>query len=324
MKKVSVIVPVYKVEPYLNRCIESIVCQTYMNLEIILVDDGSPDECPAMCDAWAEKDARIIVLHKKNGGLSDARNAGLNIATGEYISFVDSDDTVKPDYIEILYRRLTEENADISVVNYVKVDENGTEYPQAPNETISDRVYTGKEILRQSFKISNPGTAFVVICAKLYKREVFSEYRFERGRLNEDEFAFFPIYLKAEKVACVAKNEYLYLQRAGSIMNQGISDKRIRDNYDCWQKRMELAKNDEILEKRAVIGFCVWIFLTAFPHISKSHELYKTMVAVYRKYIRTFIFDKDIELPVMHKVVYFISQLSPYYFARFKSKVSGG
>ena len=103
--KVSIIVPVYKVEPYLDKCVSSIVNQTYTNLEIILVDDGSPDNCPAMCDAWAEKDSRIRVIHKPNGGLSDARNAGMAVATGELMAFVDSDDWIAPDMYEHLYQR---------------------------------------------------------------------------------------------------------------------------------------------------------------------------------------------------------------------------
>lgn len=112
--KISVIVPVYRVERCLDRCVESIVNQTYKNLEIILVDDGSPNNCPAMCDAWAEKDERIRVIHKENGGLSDARNAGMDIATGDYIGFVDSDDWIEPDMYEILIKNAVDNNADIS------------------------------------------------------------------------------------------------------------------------------------------------------------------------------------------------------------------
>ena len=105
-EKISVIIPIYKVEKYLNRCVESVVNQSYQNLEIILVDDGSPDNCPKMCDDWAEKDNRIKVIHKENGGLSDARNAGLKVAMGEYISFVDSDDWIAKDFYEVLIRVL--------------------------------------------------------------------------------------------------------------------------------------------------------------------------------------------------------------------------
>lgn len=115
---ISVIVPVYKVEPYLDRCVRSIVEQTYTDLEIILVDDGSPDNCPAMCDAWAEKDNRIKVIHKQNGGLSDARNAGMDIASGDYLGFVDSDDWIAAEMYQVLYDMLQRDSSDIAPAVY--------------------------------------------------------------------------------------------------------------------------------------------------------------------------------------------------------------
>ena len=114
---ISVIIPIYNVEAYLDECIASVIAQTYSNLEIILVDDGSPDNCPQMCDEWAAKDSRIRVIHKENGGLSDARNAGIDIATGEYIAFVDSDDWIEPEMYEIMLAALKNENADICACN---------------------------------------------------------------------------------------------------------------------------------------------------------------------------------------------------------------
>ena len=124
---ISVIVPVYKVEPYLDRCVQSVVNQTYPNLEIILVDDGSPDQCPVMCDTWAKKDPRIRVIHKKNGGLSDARNAGMAAASGEYISFVDSDDWIAPEMLERLVKALERDDSDIAACAVEMVWEDGRE-----------------------------------------------------------------------------------------------------------------------------------------------------------------------------------------------------
>ena len=123
---ISIIVPVYRVEPYLDRCVQSIVDQTYQNLEIILVDDGSPDNCPAMCDAWAAKDSRVKVIHKENGGLSDARNAGLAAAAGEYIGFVDSDDWISPDMYRLLYENMAEHGSDVSACGVEMVWEDRT------------------------------------------------------------------------------------------------------------------------------------------------------------------------------------------------------
>ena len=135
---VSVIVPVYKVEPYLDRCVASILAQTYPNLEVILVDDGSPDNCPALCDAWAQRDARIRVIHKKNGGLSDARNVGLDAASGAYISFVDSDDYIAENFIETLYDLLHEYHTDISAVHWKLVYADAPEVPVPVGRVMED------------------------------------------------------------------------------------------------------------------------------------------------------------------------------------------
>ena len=122
---ISVIVPVYQVEQYLDRCVSSILEQTYDHLEVILIDDGSPDSCPRLCDEWAEKDPRVRVIHQENGGVSSARNAGLDAATGDYIAFVDSDDAIRPNYFETLYALLTEHQAELSICKMLVVDEEG-------------------------------------------------------------------------------------------------------------------------------------------------------------------------------------------------------
>ena len=119
---ISVIIPIYRVELYLKECIDSVLNQTYKNMEIILVDDGSDDNCPNICDAYKKKDSRIQVIHKKNGGLSDARNAGIEIAKGEYICFIDSDDVIHPSFLQILYEDLIETGSDMSICHYEKVD----------------------------------------------------------------------------------------------------------------------------------------------------------------------------------------------------------
>lgn len=145
---VSVIVPVYKVEPYLDRCVASILAQTYPNLEVILVDDGSPDNCPALCDAWAQRDARIRVIHKKNGGQSDARNVGLDAASGAYISFVDSDDYIAENFIETLYDLLHEYHTDISAVHWKLVYADAPEVP-APPSSRNVTLFQGADAIRE-------------------------------------------------------------------------------------------------------------------------------------------------------------------------------
>ena len=182
---ISVIVPVYKVEEYLDECVQSLINQTYTNLEIILVDDGSPDGCPQMCDDWAMRDARIKVIHKKNGGLSDARNAGLDICTGDYVAFVDSDDWIKPEMYRYMYDAIKREKADICACNIIscypnrEVSWGGKAYTVGDSETMLDRLYSD--------------SAFPV-CAwnKLYRRELWQEFRFPVGKICEDAFTTYP------------------------------------------------------------------------------------------------------------------------------------
>ena len=173
---ISVIVPVYKVERYLDRCVQSIVDQTYRNLEIILVDDGSPDACSDMCDAWAAKDHRIRVIHQENRGLGAARNSGIRISTGELIGFVDSDDWLEPTMYEVLYHSLTKENADTSMIADVLEYPNGRQiYLYQPDLHL---VMTTSE----SFKYINlPGYSTISAWSKLIKRSALGNIRFPEG-----------------------------------------------------------------------------------------------------------------------------------------------
>lgn len=216
---VSVIIPVYKVEQYLDRCVESVLQQSYTNLEILLVDDGSPDRCGMMCDQWAEKDHRIRVIHKENGGLSDARNAGLDAATGEYIFFVDSDDYIAADMVQKLYDALITNYADMSICNFLQVDEAGVPLDEEENRTppIRDEVLTGDgAILRMAEK---GGWFYHMAWNKLYQKELFHSIRYPKGKLCEDVFIAHLLLGHCEKVACTSYAGYYYVQRTGSIMH---------------------------------------------------------------------------------------------------------
>ena len=220
--KISVIVPVYKAEPYLDKCVSSIVNQTYKNLEIILVDDGSPDNCPAMCDAWAEKDSRIRVMHKTNGGLSDARNAGMAVATGKLMAFVDSDDWIVPDMYEYLYQRLTEDNSDIAACGVQMVWEDKT-----PSRTLTREgscVLNQEEAMRAIIEeswLKQP------VWYKLYKTELVRDILFPVGKYHEDVFWSYQAVGRAQRVSVSDHIGYYYLQRGGSIMGEGYSLKRL-------------------------------------------------------------------------------------------------
>lgn len=220
--KISVIVPVYKVEPYLDKCISSIVNQTYRNLEIILVDDGSPDNCPAMCDTWAEKDSRIRVIHKTNGGLSDARNAGMAIATGELMTFVDSDDWIAPDMYEHLYQRLAENNSDVATCGVQMVWEDKT--PSCTLTRESSCVLNQEEAMRAIIEeswLKQP------VWYKLYKTELVRDILFPVGKYHEDVFWSYQAVGRAQRVSVSDHIGYYYLQRGGSIMGAGYSLKRL-------------------------------------------------------------------------------------------------
>lgn len=224
---ISIIVPVYNVEKYIDRCINSLIKQTYKNIEIILVDDESPDRCPQICDEYAKIDSRIKVIHKKNGGLSDARNVGLNTVTGEYIAFVDSDDWVEPDFIETLYRNAKEENADISIIGYALVWDNGRKKSNSNN----DAYYVfGKETAIRELLVQRKFNCMV--CQKMYKRKIFETVRFPVGKLYEDVAVSLPTFLRADKVVVCGSTGYNYFQRNDSIVNS-IFDERKLFFLDC-------------------------------------------------------------------------------------------
>ncbi len=203
---ISVIVPVYGVEESLDACVESIATQTYRNLEIILVDDGSPDQCPQLCDRWAARDSRIRVIHQRNGGPSAARNAGIEASRGEYLGFVDSDDDIAEDMYETLLRNMLREQADISIIGTSLVGEDGEPYVPYANEC---RFRMNPE---QAFKYVNlPGYFYVAVWDKLYRRELFDDIRFPlERRSGEDYPVTFRLIDKAEALIYDSAPKYRY------------------------------------------------------------------------------------------------------------------
>ena len=217
-KLISVIVPVYKVEKYLKKCVDSIISQTYKNLEIILVDDGSPDNCPKLCDEYAKADKRIKVVHKDNGGLSSARNAGIMVASGELIGFVDSDDYINKNMYKDMYELLMKNNADLCICNYEYIYEDGSSFPTNTPSPIKDEVMSRKQALH---KLTDPaGWYYITAVNKLYKKEILTEDIFPEGKIHEDEFSIHYIMGKCKKVVTTSKTYYHYIQRDGSIMNR--------------------------------------------------------------------------------------------------------
>ena len=212
----SIIVPVYNVEKYIERCIKSILNQSFTNFELILVDDGSPDNCGKICDEYKKKDSRIKVIHKKNGGLSDARNAGLNIATGKYIGFVDSDDIIHPQMYEKLYNCINKYNSDIVQCKFKKFKkiEDIEKSLNRHNESVEE--YTNKEAI---IDMIDNNKINVNTWNKLYKRELFENERFPKGKIHEDEFLTYKLIYKSNKVAYINEELYYYYQNDNGIMN---------------------------------------------------------------------------------------------------------
>lgn len=221
-QKISVIVPVYKVEAFLDRCVQSITSQTYKNLEIILVDDGSPDNCPAMCDAWAVKDNRVKVIHKKNGGLSDTRNAGMAIATGELMGFVDSDDWIAPDMYQYLHDLMAGDNSDIAACGAEMVWDDGTPSRMLTKSgcCVLNQEEAMQAIIEESW-LKQP------VWYKLYKTALIQDIPFPVGKYHEDVFWSYQAISNAQRISVSDKVCYYYAQRSGSIMGEGYSLKRL-------------------------------------------------------------------------------------------------
>lgn len=232
---ISVIIPVYNVEKFLTRCIESVLAQSYRNIEILLIDDGSTDGSPDLCHKYEQIDSRIRVITKKNGGLSDARNVGIDNCHGEYITFVDSDDYIASDFIETLYKTACKFKADIVVSELMKfygeyVDERKVN-KKKNSEICFDNVEAIADMLyRKQITAYVPG--------KLYKRELFENIRFPVGKLFEDLFTTYKLFYTANSIVYVSVQKYYYYQRTFSIVNSSFSPNRMDqlDACDCIQQ----------------------------------------------------------------------------------------
>lgn len=235
---VSVILPIYCVEKYLEQCIDSILEQTYSGLEIILVNDGSIDNCGDICDRYSMKDSRIKVIHKGNGGVSSARNVGLDTATGEYIAFIDPDDTVHPRYIEILLELCRQYDCDIAQCDFLAVAEDSVKLPFGQKQRID--ILNNRQALSKLCSV-NEEVRYVVPWGKIYKKSLFDNIRYPLGRIHEDEFTTYLLFWKARKIVISNQYLYYYIQRRTSIMGRKFSINRL-DVLDALRERAEFFK----------------------------------------------------------------------------------
>jgi glycosyltransferase involved in cell wall biosynthesis len=247
---ISVIVPIYKVEQYLKQCVDSILNQTYRNLEVILVDDGSPDGCGAICDEYAAQDRRVIVLHKQNGGLSDARNAGMKAMRGEYLMFVDSDDLLTEDCIETLYQLIIEYRAELVIGSSDRIDEHGAALPSV------DNVYTNTQVFDRAGAMKDMLTHGCSAWARLYSRTAHENIFFPKGEINEDEAIVLRILERCERVVATDKVIYHYRCRSNSITTKDFSKKKLIWKDHCEANYLFIQKQYPELAPYAAARYC--------------------------------------------------------------------
>ena len=270
MPLISVIVPIYNVEKYLDRCVDSIINQTYKSLEIILVDDGSPDNCPQMCDDYAKKDSKIKVVHKENGGLSDARNVGMKVATGEYVSFIDSDDYISLDFYETLLQTMIDNDSDIVECSVVKFYEN-----EKFDEYSDDLKVTNYETVDALDGLISENPFKQHVWNKLYKSSVALDIPYAVGKLNEDEFWTYQIFGKAKKVTRINKTMYYYFQRGSSIMGNGYNIRRLDALEGKMNRQAYIEKNFPTLATKAKVdlyGSCMFAYQSVLKFMSGNDK----------------------------------------------------
>lgn len=318
---ISVIVPIYKVEEYLNKCVDSIIYQTYQNLEIILVDDGSPDKCGSICDEYALKDKRIIVIHKENGGLSDARNVALDICKGKYVTFIDSDDYISSEYVEYLYDLLKDNNADLSICDFEYVSETGKKFRECNYDGLV-KVMSKKEALSELCKgINFTNSAW----GKLYLTEHFKDIRYPKGYLFEDIPTTYKLFLKCDRIVFGRKAEYYYLYRTNAISRSQFTEKRLHaitfseqmcgDIVELYPDLEGLCSNKLFTEY--IYAFKLWaVCKDADPAV---YKMLKQKIKAVRKKVDKSSLTKKMKL---YYSVSFLSKGCMIAFARVERKIS--
>lgn len=249
---ISVIIPIYNVEKYLPRCIESVISQSYKNLEIILVNDGSTDNCSKICDNYLLKDSRISVIHKKNGGASSARNEGLEKVRGEYITFVDSDDYIHPLFVEKLFRLCEDHRCKLAQCDF----EQGTEdeFNERPQKAITKIMSKENLFDTREFKI--------IPCGKLYHKSLFLDVRFPEGKIHEDEFVTYKLGYYANQVVLTNEKMYYYFQSPNSVMRNNSKFIKL-DFIEAYTERIEFfdTKDEVKLKNISIKEYCIRLML---------------------------------------------------------------
>ena len=286
--KISVVLPVYKVEKYLNRSVQAVCNQTYENLEIILVDDGSPDNCPIICDEWKEKDKRIVVIHKENGGLSDARNVGTLHATGEYITFVDPDDNVTSTYVEYLYELIKKYNTKMALCTHTVCFENGKKLVYGDE---SDECLDAEKCLERMLYHDVIDTS---AWAKLYETRMAKNILYPKGKLFEDIGTTYRFFIESGRIACGYKSQYFYMIRKNSIVSGDFNPHKL----DMLEMTDQMA--DKVIRRypnlrNAVVRRQVYArfsTLNQMLDVNGYHEERKAITRFIKQYKKAILNDK--------------------------------
>ncbi len=322
---ISIVVPIYNVEKYLDDCIKSIIGQTYKNIEIILVDDGSTDKSGEVCENYAKYDKRIKVIHKENGGLSDARNEGLKIANGQYITFIDSDDYVNEEFVEILYKSIKKYNADISICNYDLIEEKST-YRKENKKNIKDITQLdNKECLKRTYS-NEKGMEFLA-WAKLYNKDLFVKncIIYPKGKIHEDTYTTYKLIYYSKNIVYNDVSLYYYRKRNGSIMNSNVSI-TILDGLEATKESCEFfEKNKESELLTLAFNDYMRKSLEVYYKIENKYEnknkinILDYIVSEGKKNFRKYI--KKINYSIKKKIFYYVFLFSTKSFRKILLKI---
>ena len=314
---ISIVVPIYNVEKYINKCINSILNQTFYEFELILVDDGSKDQSGKICDEYLIKDNRVKVIQKKNGGLSSARNTGLNIAVGEYVIFIDSDDFINKNMIEILYKSIIKNSSDIVICRYNEVLEDKVkDYIDQEIVCIShinEKNFTNIEALNELYEI-NAGV-FTVAWNKLYRKKLFDDLRYTENRIHEDEYIIHELLYRSNKITYIPIELYNYVKRRNSIMSTEFSFRNFDAIY-AFVERMKFFKDKNLksLKYKAEYNYITKYFKYYYTIKNNKDEMKKVFNANLYELLKNPLFN------LKEKILWIIFYIRPKYHKKIYEK----
>ncbi len=307
---ISVIIPVYNVEKYLNRCVESVINQTYKNLQIILVDDGSSDSSPDICDKYVQTDSRILVVHKTNGGVSSARNVGLNKATGKYVTFIDSDDWVHPQFLETLYTFINQGNFQLCSIDFETKFNQSTFFDFLDIPSINAVCYYGIELIENS-------NVFRYVCGKLYLRQILENLKFnENIKLSEDALFNTTLFAKQNiNAICLDQKLYYYFQRPDSAVHSIQTDEIVKV-AESYFNLANTASNVKIRSAIFINSIKSFLLSRYSAKILKNKNVFFVSKSNLKSCNKILLRDRNISL--IKKIKYFILIQSPAIYRIFR------